>query len=173
MAVNKVVLNGEILLDLTGDTVTQETLARGTTAHDAAGRLIEGVMEGGMEAVKLWENASPTSIFPAQTLAIDLTGFDSLLVEFKNHRTAEVYSTFTMKAGGKMACMTLTTGGLTSSGYKNYIAIRTLKHEETGVTFGYGTYTNRLTGGTQSPDSSENNYMIPMRIYGMRGMMPG
>ena len=43
MAVNKVALNGEVKLDLTADTVTPETLLKGTTAHNAAGELITGV----------------------------------------------------------------------------------------------------------------------------------
>lgn len=42
MAVNKVVYNGETIMDLTGDTVAPETLAEGTTAHDASGALIVG-----------------------------------------------------------------------------------------------------------------------------------
>lgn len=46
MAVNKVVYNagnGEnVLIDLTRDTVTPETLTKGTTAHDASGNIIEG-----------------------------------------------------------------------------------------------------------------------------------
>lgn len=42
MAVNKVVLGGETLLDLTGDTVTADTLLAGQTAHNAAGEQIEG-----------------------------------------------------------------------------------------------------------------------------------
>lgn len=45
MAVNKVALNGEVKLDLTADTVTPETLLKGTTAHNAAGELITGVYE--------------------------------------------------------------------------------------------------------------------------------
>lgn len=45
MAVNKVALNGDVKLDLTADTVTPETLLKGTTAHNAAGELITGVYE--------------------------------------------------------------------------------------------------------------------------------
>lgn len=48
MAVNKVVINGEngeeILIDLTGDGVTPQTLAEGITAHDASGNVIVGMM---------------------------------------------------------------------------------------------------------------------------------
>lgn len=50
MANNKVQLSdGTVLLDLTGDTVTPETLAAGVTAHDAAGEQIVGeATSGGM-----------------------------------------------------------------------------------------------------------------------------
>lgn len=48
MAVNKVVYNtkngAEVLIDLTGDSVTSETLAEGVTAHDAKGEIITGIM---------------------------------------------------------------------------------------------------------------------------------
>jgi YD repeat-containing protein len=48
MAVNKVVYNtkngAEVLIDLTGDSVTPETLAEGVTAHDAKGEIITGIM---------------------------------------------------------------------------------------------------------------------------------
>lgn len=45
MANNKVQLSdGTVLLDLTGDTVTPETLLSGATAHNAAGEQISGAM---------------------------------------------------------------------------------------------------------------------------------
>lgn len=42
MAVNKVVYDGETLIDLTGDTVDENTLIEGATAHDMSGKKIEG-----------------------------------------------------------------------------------------------------------------------------------
>lgn len=47
MAVNKVIYDGRTLIDLTGDTVTPETLAEGVTAHNAAGEPIIGTMAAG------------------------------------------------------------------------------------------------------------------------------
>ena len=44
MGISKVVYNKETLIDLTGDTVTAETLAEGETAHGADGELITGTM---------------------------------------------------------------------------------------------------------------------------------
>lgn len=47
MAVNKIVINNEVKLDLTADTVSPSTLALGITAHDKSGELITGTMESG------------------------------------------------------------------------------------------------------------------------------
>lgn len=49
MAVNKVDINGATVLDLTGDSVTPETLLQGATAHDASGAAITGTMVRGTE----------------------------------------------------------------------------------------------------------------------------
>ena len=45
--VNKVILRGDTVLDLTSDTVTPETLLIGTTAHNAKGEIITGTLGGG------------------------------------------------------------------------------------------------------------------------------
>ena len=42
MAVNKVIYGGNILIDLTTDTVTADKLASGITAHDESGKTITG-----------------------------------------------------------------------------------------------------------------------------------
>lgn len=45
MGINKIEFNGKVVMDLTGDTVTPETLAEGATAHDKAGDPIVGTMK--------------------------------------------------------------------------------------------------------------------------------
>lgn len=45
-SVNKLIYGGNVLLDLTGDTVTPQTLAQGATAHNAAGEQIVGTNLG-------------------------------------------------------------------------------------------------------------------------------
>lgn len=45
MAVNKVIAKGEVLIDLTGDTVTAGSLKKGVTAHDKAGEIITGTLD--------------------------------------------------------------------------------------------------------------------------------
>lgn len=77
MAVNKVVLNDAVELDLTEDTVTPQTLAKGVTAHNAAGELIVGEMEAG-SAVKQYTGtllsdgwAEDSYGYQAQTITIE------------------------------------------------------------------------------------------------------
>lgn len=75
MAVNKVAVNGAVQLDLTADTVTPETLLKGTTAHNAAGELITGVYEP-MKVTQYTSTLSATRWaedshgYQAQTIAI-------------------------------------------------------------------------------------------------------
>ena len=45
MSINKVVYGGEILIDLTGDTVTADKLLSGITAHGKDGELVTGTCE--------------------------------------------------------------------------------------------------------------------------------
>lgn len=45
MAVNKVEYGDNVLLDLTGDTVSADTLLVGASAHDASGEVIEGAVD--------------------------------------------------------------------------------------------------------------------------------
>ena len=42
MAKNKVIYDGNVLIDLTNDTVTANTLLSGATAHDRGGNSISG-----------------------------------------------------------------------------------------------------------------------------------
>lgn len=45
MNANKVTLNGEVIIDLTSDTISPEHLLKGITAHDKSGAVIEGTYE--------------------------------------------------------------------------------------------------------------------------------
>ena len=48
MAVNKIVIDNEIKIDLTADTVSPSTLALGITAHDKSGNIITGTMDNSL-----------------------------------------------------------------------------------------------------------------------------
>ena len=61
MAVNKVVINDEIKIDLTSDTVSPNTLSKGITAHDKSGNVIVGTMEGGSAPSGQWREETVDS----------------------------------------------------------------------------------------------------------------
>lgn len=50
MAVNKIIINDEVKIDLTADTVSPSTLASGITAHDKSGNIITGTALTGFVA---------------------------------------------------------------------------------------------------------------------------
>lgn len=45
MAKNKIIFGGEVLIDLTGDTVTSDKILTGFTAHDKSGEVITGTCD--------------------------------------------------------------------------------------------------------------------------------
>ena len=45
MAKNKVIYDGTVLIDLTSDTVSANTLLQGSTAHDRGGEQISGAVQ--------------------------------------------------------------------------------------------------------------------------------
>lgn len=58
MAVSKLMVKGEVVLDLTEDTVTAADLAEGVTAHDSSGALVNG----NLSEIEVFEN-NPTLKF--------------------------------------------------------------------------------------------------------------
>ena len=67
MARNKVVYGSEVLVDLTADTVTADTLAEGVTAHDKAGNAITGTLP----AAKPEQTKTATPSLSQQTISPD------------------------------------------------------------------------------------------------------
>ena len=66
--VNKFIIDGQVRLDLSEDTITPETLASGITAHDAEGKAITGTMTGGGVVVSDTTDAAGGTIREITTL---------------------------------------------------------------------------------------------------------
>lgn len=65
MANNKIIANGETLIDLTADTVTAGTMVSGTTAHDRSGASITGTFDPSVYVLKAGDTMSGTLHVPA------------------------------------------------------------------------------------------------------------
>lgn len=65
MAKSKIVYFGEVLMDLTGDTVTPDKLLKGVTAHDKEGEQIEGTCTYDVDSTDA--TANPAEILKGKT----------------------------------------------------------------------------------------------------------
>lgn len=110
----------------------------------------------------LWTNASPTSSFAAQTITIDLSSYDLVLIEFVANATASVgsalYSCFTgiLEVGtfGTIISFILYNGS-----FFNYFRKATVS--TSGVTF---------EGGYATNNQANDAFAVPLKIYGFKGV---
>lgn len=102
----------------------------------------------------LWENSSPGSSFAAQTIPLDLSAFDSVMIDswFSTATQRVIPATF-FKVGEDFALCSGYGGG-------NRIGSRYGGSSTTGITFEAGYY-----NGAQADTS-----LIPLRIYGVKGI---
>ena len=73
---NKVVVNGETILDLTQDTVEPSSLLKGTTAHDKSGAQVTGTYEAPVTSVNRKTGAVVLSA--SDVGAVGLSGSDNI-----------------------------------------------------------------------------------------------
>lgn len=102
----------------------------------------------------LWTNSDPTANFAAQTVSLDLSAYDAVLIIYlaNLNRNAQ-YSRICLKNGYSNVLL----GVISAS---SDIRTRTANVTDSGVDFGAG-YT-----GTSSANSSN----IPYLIYGIKGI---
>lgn len=104
----------------------------------------------------LWTNASPTSSFAAQTVSLDLSGYDAVLIIYKMDTATGTYYSHTCPKGLTMNLV----------GFYNYRGRRGATMLDTGVTFGDG------SGASTTGSMETNNGMcIPYQIFGIKGVV--
>ena len=109
----------------------------------------------GQVQTKLWENTSLTGNFPAQTIALDLSGYDHVYVEAIRSTDDNRISGHTrLRVGGL-------SGYLMGSTDQFSLTRREVSATKTGVTFS-GFYSANTSNGASNE--------IPYRIYGIKGI---
>lgn len=140
------------------------------TAEDVGALPVDGTAAdsqklGGVPAAlytkmdKLWENAAMQSAFAEQTLSIDLSGYSAVLIEFNYAAGSAIAASmiaFKKTSLNWNICMSM---ALTLN------AFRYVGFTDAGLKFGGGMAVNPYGTIVQS-----DNYIIPMRVYGLKGV---
>ena len=110
----------------------------------------------------LWENGSPSSEFGGDMISLDLSNYDGIYLVYKYGTTSSIiYTHFQLGLGTSVLLMTnaVNTTNL-------YARSRNINITADGVEIG-ACYTHKYNDTTYS---ESNNYMIPIEIYGIKGV---
>ena len=120
----------------------------------------------GIQMVKLWENASPTSDFVSQNILVsDFDDYDIFFVEYKILKSAG--STITgLVTKGQAAVLTEALNAESSS--TNVWVRRIVYADSTNKRINFNDATSK-SGLTGTP-ATANRYLIPTKIYGIKGV---
>ena len=142
-------------VDWDGNTVMEGELAFGTAASAAATRANLG-LTGAETKTLLWTNASPSSTFDNHTVEVDLSGYDSIEIEFKFNNLSPNCFVSRHRVGVESALIGVT-GGPTAL----YPILRWFNFVTKGVNFS-STISWNL--------NADNSICIPLKIYGIKEM---
>lgn len=107
----------------------------------------------------IWENPNPSANFSSQTINLNLSNYDKVVIEFSADINA-LYINLVECAVGKNGMSSRFTSTMT------VFTTRAFEVSATGVTF-LNSY--RREWGTTSGAAVENGNQIPLKIYGIRG----
>ena len=130
------------------------------------GALLDDIKSSAIQMTLLWENASPSSYFNAQTISLDLSEYDEVQVYFNIHGNYLRLFPFTLPVGSSGHVTNDQGTSLeTTSQWCQYIE-RDMTVSTTGVTFGSGTARGPGSGSAATDDW----VIVPTRIYGIKGV---
>ena len=151
------VIDGAVLMD---GSVTNVKLAEGSVTAD---KLADDIDLGGIEMVKLWENASPASAMGAQTISLDLNEYDAVkVVCYLSTSVSQRINAFGEITGN-------TKNGFLAHGVygdgKIFAVYRPMYVDKNGVELG------NAYKSTPSTDVTDLSCAIPCKIYGIKGVI--
>ena len=104
----------------------------------------------------VWENPHPSSDFSAQTVPLDLSDYDMVMIECKMSSSGTSRSEHFCRVGNMMIMQMANLAG------SNYIYKRQATVSTSGVTF--------TTGYRTTTDTTGASYLTPVAIYGIKGV---
>lgn len=119
---------------------------------------------GGVTMELLWENASPTSGFSAQTLSLPLPEGSYIAIEGRASTQGNREWIF-LKTGQQTVMKTFALG----NAKEIYMRSRSAQTSTTGVTFGAGNAVDILQSSVSGNDN-DTNAIVPLAIYMLKGV---
>ena len=138
-------------------------------AHGGTGISVETVEElllamGGMSKTMIWENSKVSSSFPAQELSIYLNEYDEVEVELQNSTSVAHTTKVTIRKGTSKRYTEL--GNVTDNKYIQSFS-RAITVNSDSISF---TDAHLKKVATANEVEVNNIYLIPIRIYGVKGV---
>lgn len=127
-------------------------------ANGKIDKALQQLFKQSVKLVKLWENASPTSAFPAQKININLAGYDDIITFFKPSPAWTVNKAVLGKETALECTLNIPLN------YGVYFILREVHADSSGATFG-DAYNKTATAVTPTKN---NGYAIPLEIYGAK-----
>ena len=143
-----------------------ETLSKRGFAADAkaVGEKLNNL--SGSTMTLLWENASPTSTFASQTIALDLSGYDAIML--LTRRSTSIYDIgFGISVLGYRG-FAQNLAVYTDIGAGVLICGREFTPSASGIVISGGVY--KFSNIALSGANFDDAYAIPYRIYGIKGV---
>jgi len=133
----------------------------GYAADARALKTLKELIDAGMSADLLWENASPSSNFASQTVTVDCSDYRSVRIQFSTTPGASSRSWWDIPVGSNGICIT---GFYPSTGFTVVTRIATVS--ETAINFGKDI--GKIYASSETIINGTAEYMIPLKIYGMK-----
>ena len=143
-----------------------ETLSKRGFAADAeaVGKAINNI--GCASMTLLWENASPTSNFAIQTISMDLSEYDAIMLLTRRSTSVHDIGFGISVLGHRGVAQNLAVYTEVSAGV--LICVREFTPSASGIVIGGGAY--KFSNIAMTACNFDDSYAIPYRIYGINGV---